>query len=232
MFQNLPVTLLQKRTIAENTIEMTFSVADSSFQFQAGQYVSICIPTLVDASVADRCHDFSIVSSPSYPKEISIAFRVSQSIFKKALLALPVGSVVSMDGPKGVLTLPENKETNLIFVAGGIGITPLLSQIRYATEVSRAQQISLLYCNSKMETAAYQDELPNLKKQNFRFSFHLSLGAPDEKLFAPYIQKSPDSIWYIVGTPQMVATVRQILVGSGILDSQIRIEEFSGYDKQ
>ena len=134
MLHNFPITLSEKKTIAENTMEMTFAVSGSGFSFKAGQYVSIEVPTLMDKGIPDRFHDFSIVSSPLNAKEISIAFRVSQSVFKTALLALPFGGFVNVDGPKGMLVLPESAPPSvapLVLIAGGIGITPLLSMIRF-----------------------------------------------------------------------------------------------------
>lgn len=231
VFNNLTAVLSNKRTIAENTIEMTFLVSDTSFSFKAGQYVSICIPSLSGIPIPDSCHDFSLVSSPSNPQEISIAFRVSESIFKTALLELSIGDAVNIDGPKGVLTLPEEANTPLIFVAGGIGITPLLSMVRFATETFSPQQISLLYCNSKKETTAYHDELVALEKQNQNFIMYESIGIPNEEIFAPHIKKAPNSLWCIVGAPKMVRAIRNILSGSGIIDRQILTEEFTGYDK-
>lgn len=232
MLHNSPVALLKKELIAENTMELTFLASDPSFSFKAGEYVSIEIPSLSGASVPDRCHDFSIASSPSNPKEISIAFRVSQSIFKTALLALPLGGMVNIDGPKGVFTLPNDTVVPIMFVAGGIGITPLLSMIRFATEISSSQRIILLYCNSRKETVAYHEELISLEKQNTKFTLQEAFGVPDDKLFEPYLKTMTNALWYIVGAPAMVKTVQQILSKSGIIDTQIRIEEFSGYDQQ
>ncbi len=238
-------TLSKKKFIAENTAELTFLVSNPNFSFTAGQYVSIEIPSLSGATVLDRYHDFSIASSPQNSKEISIAFRVSKSIFKTALLALPVGGVVNIDGPKGALTLPEPERPDIkgaqgpafvsqnipiIFVAGGIGITPLLSMIRYATETKSPQQITLLYCNSRKETTAYTEELYALEQKNPQFKLVLLLGTFDEHFFETYVQNTPNALWYIIGAPAIVKKVRQFLAKFGIMDTQIRIEEFSGYN--
>ncbi|MBI5077795.1 MAG: FAD-dependent oxidoreductase [Candidatus Yonathbacteria bacterium] len=229
MIRHFPARLSEKKIIAENTAELTFAVSDPDFSFKAGQYVSVEIPSLSEAAAPDRYHDFSIASSPLNPKEISIAFRISKSIFKTALLALPIGGTVNIDGPKGVLVLPDTNVSPLIFVAGGIGITPLISMIRMATETSLSQQITLLYCNTSKEMTAYAEELSILEKQNPHFVLRSLIGAPDEKLFAPYMQKTSKSFWYIVGAPAMTAVVKQILKNFDIMDPQVRIEEFSGY---
>ncbi len=231
MLHNCPITLSEKRVIAKDTIELSFVVPGNGIIFEAGQYISLEIPSLNELSVPERYHDFSLVSSPSSPKEISIVFRVSSSRFKIALLDIPIGGTVNIDGPKGVLTLPDKTDDSLVFVAGGGGIAPVLSMIRYATEVAFQKEIKLFYCNTSIETTAYHSELLALEKKNPLFSLHEAFGVPNEALFAPYIKEKQGAIWYVVGGPAMVKNVQQILSGFGILDSQVRIEEFSGYGR-
>lgn len=233
ILQDYPVALSYKKQIAENTIELTFSFSDESFLFEAGQYISVCIPSLKSERVPDRCHDFSIVSSPLKEKEISIAFRVSDSIFKSALLSLSTGDVVTVSGPKGVLTLPQSfsGSPDVVFVAGGIGITPLLSMLRYATETLSLQKITLLYFNTSSNKTAYHKELLELQKINKYFIFFEIIGVPNEEHFVSRIKDQRNSLWYIVGAPSMVVLTRQILIGTGILSTQIKFEEFSGYER-
>lgn len=232
MLHNFPVTLVSKKEIAENTVEMTFDVTAPGFTFIPGQYVSVEIASLSELAVPLRCHDFSIASSPASPSQISFAFRVSKSAFKTALLGLPIGGEVTVSGPKGVFTLPVDTDTPLVFVAGGIGITPFLSMIRFATESASPQVIKLLYLNTKESTTAYRDDLRALAKQNPNFTFEEFLGVPTPETFAPSVSVYGSSPWYLVGAPAMVEHVQDILRGFGILDEQVRTEEFSGYDAQ
>lgn len=230
---NQEAIIISKKNIAENTMEVTFAISGGEFSFMAGQYITVCIPSLVGESVPNRCHDFSIATSPSKSDEIAIAFRVSQSVFKSALAALPLGSVVQMDGPKGVFTLPEPSSNvpDLIFIAGGIGITPILSMLRYVTEVSSPQKITLLYFNTSREKSAYREEILMLQKINKHLSIIEILGVPSRGNFDEVIQSSSDKLWYVVGVPEMVVSVRNILLLSGILSKQIKFEEFSGYEQ-
>lgn len=230
MLHNFPITLVSKKEIAENTVEVTFGVTAPDFTFIPGQYVSVEIASLAELSVPLRCHDFSIASSPANPSQISLAFRVSGSAFKTALLELPIGGEVTVSGPKGVFTLPVDTDTPLVFVAGGIGITPFLSMIRFATESASPQVIKLLYLNTKESTTAYRDELGALAKQNPNFTFEEFLGITSSETFVAPVAAFKDSPWYIVGAPAMVERVQDILRGFGILDEQVRTEEFSGYN--
>lgn len=236
---NQPATILGKNIIAENTMEVTFAISGSEFSFKAGQYVTVCIPSLKGSRTPDRCHDFSIASSPTNSKEMSIAFRMSQSIFKSALLDVPIGAVVNIDGPKGVLTLPITSNVNgqmsnvppVIFIAGGIGITPMISMIRYATEIKSPQKITLLYFNTTVEKTAYREELLTLCKINKHFVFREIQGEPSKEYFAEHISDESHTLWYVAGPPKMVTLTRNILSVSGILIKQIKFEEFSGYER-
>ena len=73
------------------------------------------------------------------------------------------------------------------------------------------------------------EELHALEQKNSHLTVVSLFGIPDEKNFVLYVQKIPDALWYIVGIPAMVKKVAQILGKFGIMDTQIRIEEFSGY---
>lgn len=237
MIHHFPATILKKNTIAENTVEMTFSVSDPSFTFLAGQYVSIEIPSLSGESIPDRYHNFSIASSPNNPKEISIVFRVSQSIYKTTLLALPLGSMVNVNGPKGVLVFPEPvlevsghmSVVPVVLVAGGIGIAPFMSQILQAVETNSSRHMVLMYFNVKIETTAYRQELIRFAQQNPNFILEEYFGVPSKESFAHQVQDMQNAEWYVVGAPNMVSHVEQILIESGIMETRIKIEGFSGY---
>lgn len=230
MFHNAPIFLAGKRTLAENTIEVTFNAPDN-FAFKAGQYVTITIPSLEGETVPNKAHDFSISSSPLHPDKISTVFRGSSSIFKTALLSLPIGGVVHLDGPKGVLGLPEAPMTPVIFIAGGIGITPILSMIRFATEMQSPRLMTLIYCNSSIGTTAYHEEIDLLLKQNRALVRRDIFGIPEEKDFEKIASENQSASWFIVGNSGMVEKVRKIITRLGILDINIRTEEFSGYGK-
>jgi len=81
MFRDLPVTLSEKKNIAENTVELTFAVSYRALPSNQGS-IYLLKSIIKEASVLDRCHDFSIASSPSDPREFSIAFRASKVLLK------------------------------------------------------------------------------------------------------------------------------------------------------
>lgn len=222
--------LVKKRTIAQNTVEVIFDIPDRAFSFIAGQYVTITIPWHDDRPITDQFHNFSITSSPTHSERIVIAFRLSPSAFKTTLLDLPFGTPVTIEGPKGVFVLPPSSDSPLMFIAGGIGITPFMSMIRFLTETKTPQRITLCYFNTALESAAYKKELDALAQENPLITIRYSFGPFDGTLLAEYAEKAGGAEWYAAGPTGMVATVRRALSEYGILDTRIHTEEFSGYE--
>ena len=144
-------------------------------------------------------------------------------------MELPLGSLVDIEGPFGYFTLPKDTFRPLVFIAGGIGITPFLSMIRFVTEQKLTHQITLLYANRNMESAAYLEELTTITKQNPRFLLKNQFGRIDTDFIQQTIKNFNGPVWYIVGPPAMVADMRNLLSRLGIDDTKIYFEDFVGY---
>ena len=176
------------------------------FEFKAGQSI--------DMTLGTQIYPFSIAASPN-EKAIRIATRMRpDSEFKNNLKKLKIGEKVRIQGPSGDFTLRKKSDKPLVFLAGGIGITPFYSMLRYATEEKLPHTLSLLYRNSIPARAAFLDEI---KKFNVKL---LNL-----ETFKP----SHESIYYLAGPPAFVAKYRKILDEAGIDEDNIKTEEFSGY---
>lgn len=222
--------ITKQRKIAENTMEISLWLDGPIFAFQAGQYVKITIPHLLMTDPKGNSRDLSVSSSPAQGNLITVAFRISDSVFKQTLIAAPEGTSVDVQGPLGVFTLPDDASSPLVFVAGGIGITPFLSILRYAAEQKLPNTITLLYANSTPEGAAYLPELEELVKKNSRFTLIKKFGALDEEFIRQNTPEPANAHWYIAGPPGMVAAAQVVLMRLRISEENIMTEEFSGYD--
>lgn len=227
--KKIKLPILEQKTIAEKTCEVSFGLPGNKFIFLAGQYVRANAPKLVYPDPKGASRLFSIVSSPNNKDKISIAFRNSGSGFKRTLMKLPIGSLVDIEGPFGYFTLPKNLSQPIVFIAGGIGITPCLSMICYATEEKLNHPITLLYANRNVESAAYLEELTTIAKQNPRFLLKNQYGRIDANFIQQSVKNLVEPIWYIVGLPAMVADARNLLSRLGINDTKIYFEDFTGY---
>lgn len=220
--------LISKKNVASSTIEMVFSRPDG-FDFLAGQYIQLGVPELRYPDAAGRSRVMSITSSPLKRNELCIAFRDTGSGYKETLKQLQIGDSAIIEGPYGFFTLTEQVSYPLIFIAGGIGITPYISMLRYAVATNLDVSITLLYANSSPENAAYIKELKDIVRRNARLRFTPTYDRIDERFLVEHVTEPYESVWFISGPPAMVAHVKNLLYLRGIDSNKICIEEFTGY---
>nr|MBO1996996.1 oxidoreductase [Staphylococcus epidermidis] len=83
----------------------------------------------------------------------------------RALVALPVGAELDIDGPFGSLTLHKNTARAGVLIASGIGVTPFMSMLRNAAMQQSQQDLLLLYSNRRPEDSAFLSELQALERR-------------------------------------------------------------------
>lgn len=221
-------TLIGKKRVAKDTVEVSFARPDG-FDFRAGQYVQLGVPQLLYPDPAGRSRVMSIASSPLSQDEICIAFRDTGTGYKNTLKQLQIGAPAVIEGPYGFFTLSENATRPMVFIAGGIGITPYLSMLQYATATGLGAPITLVYSNSNDDSAAYLRELQELSRRNHNIRVEKAFGRVNQQQLVENVPDSYNSLWYISGPPAMVAYVRNLLYLLGIEDDKICYEEFTGY---
>lgn len=216
-------SLTAKKEVGSETTELTFGVLNgAAFSFKAGQYLRLTLPS-------GEHHDFSIASSPMETKTLSVLFRNSKSHFKQELSNLKIGSTVDIDGPFGTFTLPDEAKQPLVFVAGGIGITPFLSMLRLIAHQNLPFETTLLYANSNPKREVYMDELHSLEHAHENIVIKTKTGRVDAGFLHNNVAHMNEVLWYVAGPPAMVQDTRRTLLSAGVSEGNIRIEEFTGY---
>jgi ferredoxin-NADP reductase len=235
------VTLQSREIVAEGTQAFHFT-KPAGFAFKPGQAIDLILPAL-EASQPDASkHAFSIVSAPG-DADITVATRMRDSAFKRALDRLAPGDAAKIDGPFGSLTLHKDATRDALFVAGGIGITPFMSIARHAMSGGDPRRHVLMYSNRRPEDSAFLAELQALEKSRpgFRLVPTMTQMAKskaawsgesrmiDAAMVKGAITGLAHPIAYLAGPPAMVAALREALVAAGLDEDDIRTEEFFGY---
>lgn len=235
------VKLTRRDEIAAGTMAFHFE-KPAGFSFRPGQAVDIVLLNRSGGDAHSPRHTFSLVSAP-FQDELTVATRMRDSEFKRALRALPIGSPAGVQGPFGSLTLHNDRARPAVLIAGGIGITPFMSILRQAARDQLSQRLVLLYSNRRPEDASFLAELQQLEAQNGNFRMIATMtemsgsgrpwegrtGLIDEALVKRVARELAAPIYYLTGPPSMVEGVRQTLGRAGINDDDMRSEEFFGY---
>jgi ferredoxin-NADP reductase len=233
------VKLIGRAPLAEGTIALHFE-RPAAFAFTAGQAVVV---ELLDPPSADgqKRRTFSLVSAP-YEPTLTIATRMRDSAFKRALKALPDGAVVKLLGPIGQFTLAHGVRP-AVFIAGGIGITPFMSMLRQAAKEESPRRLVLFYSNRRPEDAAFLPELQELARRNPNFRLVATMtemgksaaqwegetGFLNARLIGRSVKDLAEPLYYVVGPPGMVAAMVDVLRSAGVSEDSILTEEFYGY---
>lgn len=231
------IHLKNKYEIAERTFAFVFE-KPQGFQFQAGQYTAMTLPKLdfTDAKGATRV--LSIASAPS-DTELVFGVRITETAFKKTLAGMPLGGEVMICDATGHFILPEDQQCKIVFLAGGIGITPVRSILRQAAMEKRRNPFILFYSNRRPEDAPFCKEVQNFSGLNYRCIDTLTRneGVCDwqeesgyicAEMLKKYLTEISYSLYYVVGTTGFIGAMEKILMELGVPDANIKKDPFTG----
>jgi len=204
--------------------------------YTSGQFIEMYLPHERPDERGEK-HWFTLTSSPT-EKLLSITTKYAAkkaSTFKKALFGLKPSDVVKIVEPMGDFVLPKDASIPLVFVAGGIGVTPFHSMAKWLTDTGEKRQIQVLLAANKPQDVLFEklfsdygaqvtvivsEPAPNWKGQVGRLSA--------EKIFE-IIDKSNSKRIYVSGPEPMVEALEQDLQKHGIKKSQLVLDFFPGY---
>lgn len=231
-------TLVNKSELCVDTFEYTFKLAEP-ISFRAGQYVFLTFkkPKFSDYQGSRRY--FTIASSPVKKDIITVATRLRDSGFKKELHQLPIGGIIDVSDPDGDLVFPETSDHSLVFIAGGIGVNPFMSMLRYMSELNLHTPVTLIYSNKMEETTPYFSELRDLDKKLKNFQLVMTMtkdnnwkgrtGRVNIDMIKQHVTEPMKTVFYIVGPEKMGQTIEENLIELDINDDFIKREDFAGY---
>lgn len=237
----IAVRLKRRDVIAEGTMAFYFE-KPAGFTFKAGQYVQLALPDPPETDDEGNDRVFSIASAP-FERDLMMATRMRDSAFKRLLRDLPLGTEFQMEGPYGSFVLHSDTSYPAVFIAGGIGITPVRSIVIQAAQDKTGHEIYLFYSNRRPEEAAFLKDLVAAEEENPRYKFagtmtrmdrsakpwHGETGHINREMMAKYISDLSAPLFHVVGPPRMVTAMRIMLAQAGIEKGKIRTEQFSGY---
>ena len=214
--------------------------SDRKIRFSPGQYLNWTLPVPAPDSRGNR-RPFTIASSPGEDEvRLGVKFHPRPSTFKRALAQLRPGDSIFADQVSGGFTLPDRREEKLVFIAGGIGVTPFRSMIQHMLDHNERRSVVVLYGNNRADEISYSDVLDRaharlgvrtvyaLAEADERVRVH-HIGFMNRELIEREVPDYKERTFYISGPHAMVTHHRGMLRELGVRRSQIKVDYFPGF---
>ena len=133
--------------------------ANAPMDYLPGQFAFV---TFAGQHLPREAHPFTLASSPSRPGSIQFAIRTCGD-WTRQVDRLAIGDRAYLEGPFGRFShLFTSAERELVLIAGGIGITPMLSMLRYMADHGDARPVTLIWSNRTPAHLVFSEELEGL----------------------------------------------------------------------
>lgn len=180
-------------------------------------------------------HPFSYASSSA--RVDAVEFTVKHvGDFTAAMASLAPGSLLLVDGPHGSFT-PSHPEAGFLFVAGGVGITPVMSFLRSFADRGDRRPLTLVYGNRDWDSVTFREELDELQQRLRLDVVHVLADPPDGwtgasgfldvELLGAVLEQQPDPVnLFVCGPPPMCDVVRRATEALALPNRQVHVESF------
>lgn len=194
-------------------------------------------------SLPEEEHHWTISSSAQQAGAVASTIKNSGD-FTSTIDQTRAGDTAVVHGPFGRFSYVHYPERQLCFVAGGIGITPLMSMLRTMRDRGETRSVVLLYANRTREDIVFAEELAAMANMpggapDLRLVHVLSRpdedwdgerGHIDRALIEKHIQSPAQHGWYLCGPGGLVQAVLGALSAMEVPDHRIHKEKFTFLD--
>lgn len=226
------VTIVEPAAVRTWRIVIEPEKADA-IVFRAGQFVWL---NLGNSPFSLAENPFSISSAPSMRPKIEFIVKESGD-FTNRIGAIEAGTTAYVDGPHGNFVLPASLDKPVVFIAGGVGIAPVLAMLRALEQSGATTPVSLIYGNRIADQIVARGELEALCGK-IGLRLHLVLSEPPPGWTGPVGQMTRDvlaeclgpvdagTVFYVCGPLPMMDSVESSLKSLGVPAGQIVTERF------
>lgn len=212
---------------------------ENDFGFKAGQFLQVIFnqENRADKEL-NKYLSFSCSQSHDY---LEVTKKISQSAFSQKLLNLKPGDQVLFKGPMGNCVL-TGEERKVGFLAGGIGITPVISILEDVVERNEVIDIVLLYSNWTSKDIAFRKQLDEWSRDFDHIKIvhtlvtreatdeHCFEGVIDADLVAQHMSDATERDMFVFGPPGMVNAMKDLCNKLGCDKEKVKAETFMGYE--
>ena len=235
-------TLLVAEIFIETPNVKTFRLTDPAggklpFNYLPGQFITV---TVVPNGVPVK-RSYTIASSPTHRDYCEITVKQEEHGIVSRYLDIQVheGELLQFTGPSGKFTFIESEADSIVLIAGGVGVTPMMSVIRYLTDRSWKNDIFFFYSCKNKSSIIFREEIEYLEKRYPNLHVCIILDEPGANPKKSYLSgritkeiltgRVPEIAArrvHICGPTPMIDAVKQMLDELKVPKENVRIEIF------
>jgi ring-1,2-phenylacetyl-CoA epoxidase subunit PaaE len=230
-FFELPVKAIEK--LSGDSVKVIFEVPSDlkvKFSFIPGQYINL----LVDINGNEERRSYSICSGIEEDLAVAIKQVSKGTVSLWANTELEEGDILLVSAPQGNFTLNKNAK-NLVCIAAGSGITPIMSIAKYVEK--NEGEIQLFYANKTENNTIFKSEIDALLKTKTRYFLtqepkeNFAFGRLNKEKISEIIKEDLSLLkadgFYICGPEEMIFDAIEVLSLFGVSKEKIHYELFT-----
>lgn len=162
-----PYTVTRINPVGKDTheVEMAAPGKEKVFSYAPGQFA---FATFFSQGLPVERHHWTLSSTPTRPESILFTIKCSGD-FTALIGRLRAGDRAAVDGPYGLfshLAYDMGPGTEMVMIAGGIGITPMLSMLRYMVDIGDQRKVTLVWSNRTEAHILCREELEQMREKH------------------------------------------------------------------
>lgn len=210
------------------------AIGHGGLSFRPGQSVWL---TLGRSPFSPRQHPFTVASSAASPRRVELTIK-ELGDFTREIGRVPVGTRAFLAGPYGAFALDLRAQRPLVAVAGGIGVTPMMSMLRTLRDRGDRRPVLLLYGSGSPDKIVFAAELADLASAlDLRVvhvldqappSFPAERGPMGRELLGRHVTGPfADADFFVCGPEPMTNAVERALHDLGVRGDRVHTEHFA-----
>ena len=207
------------------------------FDYVPGQYMNLQLS--IEGRTVNR--SYTIASSPTRGDACELSIKREANGFVSRFLhdTIRVGDTIKIGAPAGKFVFTGSDSNEVLLIAGGVGITPLMSIARYLTDRSWNGEIYFLIVAKSESDRIFRDELALLQARFPKLHVCTTLtrvdstsdwngerGRATAELLRKFVPNHNGMPVYLCGPDAMMASTKQLLLSVGVSETSIHLEAF------
>ncbi|CAI6058439.1 NO-inducible flavohemoprotein [Cohnella sp. JJ-181] len=214
--------------------------------FEPGQYISVRVD--IPGEKNTHIRQYSLSDAPGKPyyrisvkRESELPGNPAGKVSSYLHAQIGEGDVLWLSAPAGEFVLDRADTRPLVLISGGVGLTPMVSMLKYAAEAQPQREIAFIHAARSGEAHALRREAEEIAARNPHVSVHWCYSRPSERdretaafhkegyIDLPWLKRvipATDASFYFCGPTPFMKTVYGALRAWGIAESRIRFEFF------